>query len=75
MDMEKEIVELIVDNTGVSTEQAQIITRKIKKLHLQSQIDLLSQFVEHPTKPGYRRHDVLEKINELENKLKKKKSK
>ena len=29
----------------------------------------LKEFVEHPTKPGYRRHDVLKKIHELETKL------
>ena len=68
MDMEKEIIELIVDNTGVSTEQAKIITRKIKKLFLQSQIELLKEFVEHPTKPNYKRHDILERIKKLEKK-------
>jgi len=40
--MEKEIIELLVDNTGVSTEQAKIITKEIYKLHLQEEIDLLS---------------------------------
>lgn len=68
MDMEKEIIELIVDNTGVSTEQAKIITRKIMKLHVQSQIDLLKGCIEHPTKPGYKRHDILDKIKKLEKK-------
>jgi hypothetical protein len=63
--MEKEIIELIVDNTGVSTEQAKIITKEIIKLHLQSQIDLLTTVIEHPTKQGYKRHDVLDKINHL----------
>jgi len=72
MDMEKEIIKLIVDNTGISTEQAKIVTNEITKLHLQSQIDLLSTVIEHPTKPGYRRHDVLDKINQLKKKLYKK---
>ena len=67
--MEKEIIELLVDNTGVSTEQAKIITKEIRKIHLQDQIDLLKEFVEHPTKPGYRRHDVLKKINLIKTQL------
>ena len=36
--MEKEIIELLVDNTGVSTEQAKIITKEIRKIHLQDEI-------------------------------------
>jgi hypothetical protein len=72
MDMEKEIIELIVDNTGVSTEQAKIVTNEIIKLHLQSQIDLLGTVIEHPNKPNYKRHDVLDKMNQLKKKLYKK---
>lgn len=68
--MEKEIIELIVDNTGVSIEQAKIIAKEIRRIHLQSQIDLLKKCVEHPNKPGYQRHDILDKIKILENKLK-----
>lgn len=64
--MKQKIVELIVDNTGVSTEQAKIIAKEIYKLHIQSQIDLLKEFIEHPTKPGYKRHDVLDRIKKLE---------
>ena len=41
--MEKEIIELLVDNTGVSTEQAKIITKEIRKIHLQDEIDLLNE--------------------------------
>ena len=70
--MEKEIIELIVDNTGVSTEQAKIVTNEIIKLHLQSQIDLLGTVIEHPNKPNYKRHDVLDKMNQLKKKLYKK---
>lgn len=69
MGMEKEIIELIVNNTGVSTNQAKIIAKEIKKFHLQSQIDLLKEVIEHPMKPGYRRHDVLDKIKKLEKQL------
>ena len=43
MGMEKEIIELLVDNTGVSTEQAKIITKEIRKIHLQDEIDLLNE--------------------------------
>lgn len=64
--MEKEIIELIVNNTGISTERAIIIVKQIEKIHLQSQINLLKKYVEHPTKPGYKRHDILNKIKELE---------
>lgn len=66
--MKNEIIELIVDNTGVSTDQAKIITKKILKLHTQSQIELLKEFIEQPTKPGYKRHDILDRIKKLENK-------
>ena len=64
--MKEKIIELLVDNTGVSTEQATILARKIHKLYIQSQIDLLKEFIEHPTKPGYKRHDVLDRIKKLE---------
>ncbi len=33
------------------------------------QIKLLKSVIEHPTKPGYKRHDVLAKITELEKEL------
>jgi hypothetical protein len=41
--MKREIIELLVDNTGVSTEQAKIITKEICKIHLQDEIDLLNE--------------------------------
>ena len=65
---EKVIVEIIEteffreDNWNWS-----IPAKKIYKLHLQSQIDLLMEVIEHPTKPGYKRHDVLDKIKNLKN--------
>jgi hypothetical protein len=37
----------------------------IYKLHLESQIELLETCIEHPTKPGYKRHDILDKIKQL----------
>jgi flagellar biosynthesis chaperone FliJ len=37
---------------------------------IQGQIDVLRQHIEHPTKPGYRRHDVLNSIKKLEQQLK-----
>ena len=42
---------------------------KIYKLHIQCEIDLLKDCIEHPQKPGYKRHDILKKIDELELKL------
>ena len=41
-----------------------------EKRLLQAKIDILKEHIEHPTKPGYKRHDVLEKIKELELNLK-----
>ena len=37
---------------------------------IQAQIDVLKQHIEHPTKPGYRRHDVLNSIKEFQQQLK-----
>ncbi len=36
---------------------------------IQAQIDILKEHIEHPKKPGYKRHDILDKIKELESKL------
>jgi hypothetical protein len=33
------------------------------------QIEILSQHIEHPTKPGYKRHDIVEKIDHLKKQL------
>jgi len=35
----------------------------------QSAIEELKKHIEHPTKPGYKRHDILNKIKQLENEL------
>ena len=32
---------------------------------IKSQIDILQKHIEHPTKPGYKRHDIVDKIIEL----------
>lgn len=40
------------------------------KSTLQAQIDVLSEHIEHPNNPGYRRSDILLKIKELKKKLK-----
>jgi hypothetical protein len=39
------------------------------KLIIQAQIDILSEHIEHPNKPGYKRKDILDKIKLLKNKL------
>ena len=31
-------------------------------------IEELRKYIEHPTKPGYKRHDIINRIEELENK-------
>ena len=73
--MKEEIIELIVDNTGVSTEQAKIITKKINKLHIQSQIDLLSEMNQIAIRRDYNGtayYNLLHlKIEELQKKIKK----
>jgi hypothetical protein len=40
-----------------------------EKDKLRFAIEQLKQHIEHPTKPGYKRHDILIKIKELEQKL------
>jgi hypothetical protein len=76
MDMEKEIIELIVDNTGVSTEQAKIIAKEINKLHVQNKIDLLMELNQIGTRREYNGiayYNLLyQKIEELQKKVKKK---
>jgi hypothetical protein len=37
---------------------------------IKSQIEVLKSHIEHPTKPGYKRSDVVESIKELKKKLK-----
>lgn len=59
------IIENIDSNLHDSCEYAD----KIYRLHIQSQINLLEECVEHPRKPGYRRHDILYKIKNLKKKL------
>jgi len=77
--MEKEIIELIVDNTGVSTQQAKIITKEINKLHTQNQIDLLMELNQIATRRDYNGiayYNLLyQKIEELEKKIKTKNEK
>jgi hypothetical protein len=40
--------------------------REVSKLVCDFAIEQLKQHIEHPTKPGYRRHDILNKIKQLE---------
>ena len=64
-----------------SAKQAKKCAPKVKELLLtiennneknviKGQIEILQEHIEHPTKPGYRRHDILNKIKELKSKLK-----
>ena len=73
--MKEKIIELLVDNTGVSTEQAKIITKKILKIHLQDEIDLLNELNQIATRRdfnGIAYYDLLfQKIEELQKKIKK----
>lgn len=36
---------------------------------IKAQIEILTLHIEHPTKPGYKRNDVLNKIKELQQQL------
>jgi hypothetical protein len=47
-------------------EESKYVQAKI----LQAQIDVLNNHIEHPTKPGYKRYDVLNSIKKLEQQLK-----
>lgn len=46
-------------------------SKYVEKQKLEFAIEQLKSHIEHPTKPGYRRHDILNKIAELEQKIKK----
>jgi hypothetical protein len=69
--MEEKVIQNIIETEFFREDEFNwsIPAKKIYKLHLQSQIDLLKEFIEHPMKPGYKRHDVLNKIKELEETL------
>ena len=69
--MEEKVIQNIIETEFFREDEFNwsIPAKKIYKLHLQSQIDLLKEFIEHPMKPGYKRHDVLNKIKELEKQL------
>ena len=43
--------------------------KQFEKQKLEFAIEQLKQHIEHPTKPGYKRHDILNKIKELEQQL------
>jgi len=62
-------IQNIIENIDTNLHDEIYYATKIYMIYLQDQIDILKEFVEHPTKPGYRRHDVLKKIHELETKL------
>ena len=40
--------------------------REVSKLICNFAIEQLKQHIEHPNKPGYKRHDILDKIKEIE---------
>lgn len=45
-------------------------SKYVKSKIIQVQIDVLKRHIEHPNKPGYKRHDVLDSIKSLEQELK-----
>lgn len=49
----------------------EIDEKQIKKFNeVQFEIDILSKYIEHPTKPGYKRRDIVGRIKELEKQIK-----
>ena len=62
-------IQNIIENIDTNLHDEIYYANNLYILHLQDQIDLLKEFIEHPTKPGYKRHDVLKKIHEFEIKL------
>ena len=57
--MKEEIIELLVDNTGVSTEQAKVITKEIYKLRRK---DLIKFAEKHTFEYRYSEAEIL--VNE-----------
>jgi hypothetical protein len=43
--------------------------KELEKAKLEFAISQLEQHIVHPMKPGYRRHDILDKIKELKSQL------
>jgi len=43
--------------------------KEIQTLIIQAQIRILEEHIEHLTKPGYRRLDIIDKINRLKKEL------
>jgi len=45
------------------------LNKKFKKYTIAYTIKILESHIEHPTKPGYKRHDILLRIEELKKEL------
>lgn len=45
-------------------------SKYVQREKIKAQIEVLTLHTEHPTKPGYKRHDILNKIKELQQQLK-----
>ena len=56
---------LFYDKDFEEIEESQI---KRKPL-IQFEIDILSKYIFHPTKPGYKRSDIIDRIKELNNQI------
>lgn len=54
------------DNNFTSIDEKQIKRNSL----IQFEIDILSKYIEHPTKPGYKRSDIVDKIKDLNNQIK-----
>lgn len=63
--------------TGVAGNDGQYyhyadVCKLIRLAKIQAKIEELEKHVEHPTKPGYRRKDIIKKIEDLKKQLERK---
>ena len=54
------------DNNLLEIDEKQIKRNSL----IQFEIDILSKYIEHPTKPGYKRSDIVGRIKDLNNQIK-----
>lgn len=62
----KEFIEVNYPNLYVDESAAKSLMGEYAKLSI---IEELEKHIEHPTKPGYKRQDILNRIKELKSKL------
>lgn len=73
--LEKEAIEWysnakIFDTGALNAFIAGANSKWVKAEKIKAQIEVLESHIEHPRKPGYKRHDVIDTIKELNKRLK-----